>query len=94
MACDGPLPAPVWAVTISGMDASVVLQVELDGRVWWNSTCIERAKALAAPYLQHGRRVVIRSHDSNRDRIAIYYDAACRKWIDLPLRHDLADRPL
>ncbi len=61
----------------------MVLVVELDGRAWWNSTCIQRAKALAAPYLQHGRRVVIRSHDSNRDKVAICFDPASGRWTDL-----------
>jgi len=61
----------------------MLLVVELDGRIWWNSTCIQRAKVLAAPYLQHGRRVVIRSHESNRDKVAICFDPASGRWADL-----------
>jgi hypothetical protein len=63
--------------------AEMLLVVELDGRPWWNSTCIQRAKTLAAPYLQHGRRVIIRSHESSREKVAIRYDPAGARWTDL-----------
>jgi hypothetical protein len=61
----------------------MLLVVELDGRAWWNSTCIQKAKALAAPYLRQGRRIVIRSHESNRDKLAICFDRASGQWIEL-----------
>ena len=54
--------------------------VELDGRPWWNSTSIEKAKALAAPYVQHGRQVVIRSHALQREKITLEYDAVQGQW--------------
>ena len=61
----------------------MLLIVELDGRAWWNSTCIQKAKALAAPYLRHGRRIVIRSHEANRDKLAIHFDPDSGQWVDL-----------
>jgi hypothetical protein len=56
--------------------------VELDGRPWWNSTSISTAKALAAPYIQHGRQVVIRSHELQREKVTLAYDHLRGQWQD------------
>ena len=57
--------------------------VELDGRPWWNSTSIDAAKALAAPYLRHGRQVVIRSHELQREKVTLAYDHSHGLWVDV-----------
>ena len=57
--------------------------VELDGRPWWNSASIETAKALAAPYLRHGRQVVIRSHAMQREKVTLAYDHSYGLWVDV-----------
>ena len=60
----------------------MLYEVELDGRIWWNSASIEKAKALAAPYLRHGRHVLIRTHASQREKVALIYDHARGQWQD------------
>jgi hypothetical protein len=61
----------------------MLYEIELDGRIWWNSASIEQAKALAAPYLRHGRQVLIRAHASQRDKVALVYDHALGRWQDV-----------
>ena len=61
----------------------MLYEVELDGRVWWNATSMEKAKALAAPYLRHGRQIVIRSHALLRDKVALAYDGSRGQWRDV-----------
>jgi hypothetical protein len=58
----------------------MLYEVELDGRIWWNSASIEKAKALVAPYLRHGRQVLIRTHASQREKVALVYDHVRGQW--------------
>jgi hypothetical protein len=63
-------------------EISMLYVVELDGRPWWNSTSIDAAKALAAPYIQHGRQVVIRSHELQREKVTLAYDHSQGLWVE------------